>query len=297
MTDPQSKLSRTRSLLFVPGDRPERFAKAVAAGPDAVIIDLEDGVDIDNKAAARDAAVTWAQAHPGTLIRINGSESEWFEADLAATSAIHCTIMLAKCEAGPQLSRAIAAGPVIALIETARGVTEAREIARTGVLRLALGNADLAAELGIDPDDREAMLATRGELVLASAAARLPAPVDGVTTEFRNTGTVTADTAYAASLGFTGKLCIHPAQLEPVHAAFAPSPGELGWARTVLAAAIGSSGGAFSVGTAMIDAPILERARRIVERATPRNSRGQTAPTTSANDSAPASGLPIDRSP
>jgi len=130
-------------------------------------------------------------------------------------------------------------------------------------VRCAFGSIDLATELGIDPGDREALLWARSVLVMASRAASIASPVDGVTTALRDVDTLTADVRYACRLGMTGKLCIHPSQIRPVHAALAPSAAELDWARRILDRA-GPDGSATTVDGQMIDAPVVERARRIL---------------------------------
>jgi citrate lyase subunit beta/citryl-CoA lyase len=152
------------------------------------------------------------------------------------------------------------------IIETARGVAEAGNIAAGDVvIRLALGNMDLATELGIEPDDRSAMLTVRPLLHLASAAAGIYGPVDGVTTSLDDADAVLSDSSHAASLGFRGKLGIHSRQLSAVRAGLAPSHTQVVWAQRILAAE--STGEARSAGGAMVDRPVEERARDILRRA------------------------------
>jgi citrate lyase subunit beta/citryl-CoA lyase len=152
---------------------------------------------------------------------------------------------------------------VIALIETARGVFEAPRIAQAaGVQRLALGNFDLAAELSVDPTDRQALLTVRHVLVLASAAAGLPGPIDGVTAGIDNPTRLSEDATYARRLGFTAKLCIHPNQLVSVADALRPSTQERAWAESVVTAA--ATSGVSLVNGEMVDKPVLQRANRIL---------------------------------
>ncbi len=256
--------------LFVPGDRPDRFAKAFAAGADAVILDLEDAVSPDGKADARAALLAArdaiAAAGCPVLVRVNPPGTPWHADDLAAAAALPLAgLVLPKAEAaGAVVAAARAAGvPVLALVESARGVAAAREVAGAAA-RLLFGSIDLAADLGC-AEDRDALLSARSELVLASRLAGRPAPLDGVTPGYRDAAPVEDDARYAARLGFGGKLLIHPAQIAPARAGFAPSEAELAWAKRVLAAA--ADGRAVAVDGAMVDAPVRLRAERIVARA------------------------------
>ena len=258
------------TLLFVPADRPERFAKASAAGADLVILDLEDAVAPENKEAARANAAAWAAEHP-CAVRINAADTPWYLADVAALAPTGCAIVQPKAQDPVQLAAlATALGPdaaIVALVETARGVLEAPRLAAvTGVVRLALGSFDLGAEIDVDPVDREALLPTRGALVLASAAAGLPGPVDGVTAALDDPALLTDETAYARRLGFAGKLCIHPKQLGPVAAALRPSDADVAWAESVVAAVAAAGDGVANVDGKMVDKPVVDRARRILAR-------------------------------
>lgn len=249
------------TLLFVPGDRPERFDKAAASGADLVVLDLEDAVTDEAKDAARANVASWAAGRT-CAVRINAVDSPWFRADLDALAATGAVIMVPKAVDPATLSGVSA--EVIALIETAAGVLAAPAIARTpNVVRLAVGTFDLAAELGVDPADSEALLPMRGALVLASAAAGLTGPVDGVTAAIDDPDRITADAAYARRLGFAGKLCIHPKQLEPVVGALRPTDEAVAWARRILAAA---DGAVAQVDGAMVDKPVVDRANAILAR-------------------------------
>jgi citrate lyase subunit beta/citryl-CoA lyase len=253
--------------LFVPANRPERFAKAAGSGADAIIIDLEDAVAPADKAGARDAFVGAAlPAGVAVFLRINPSHTEFHEDDLAAARGKKLAgVMLPKAESPVEIQR-IAAGAglkVIALIETARGIAAARDIARTpGVARLAFGSIDFCADIGA-AHMRDALLAARSEIVLAARLGGLDAPLDGVTTAIDDAALVEDDARYAASLGFGGKLCIHPRQIAAALLGFAPTAAEIDWARRILAA----GPGAVSIDGAMVDAPVQARARRILQRA------------------------------
>src|SRR5215470_2193604 len=169
--------------LFVPADRPDRFAKAAASGADAVIIDLEDAVAPERKAAVRDALSREVLPAAPILLRINAASTEWFAADAAAARALGVDgVLLPKSEGAGDLDKVRAiAGPldVVALIESARGVANARTIAAGGAARLAFGSIDYAVDLGCS-HERGALLAARSELVLASRLAGILAPLDGV---------------------------------------------------------------------------------------------------------------------
>jgi citrate lyase subunit beta/citryl-CoA lyase len=266
MLDP----SLASTFLFVPADRPERFDKAVNSGADAVIIDLEDAVAPANRPAAREQVVAWLRGGGVAVIRVNARGTADHDADVAALRGLATTVMLAKTESSDDAdATAAAVGPgtrVIALIETARGILAAADIARAGaVSRLAFGNVDLGVELGVDAANRTGLLTARSIVNLASAAAGLTGPIDGVTTVFDDETVVSDDAAYAASLGFRGKLCIHPRQVAPVASGFRPTEAEIAWAASILAS--GNGGEARTVDGAMVDRPVLERARQIALRA------------------------------
>jgi citrate lyase subunit beta / citryl-CoA lyase len=257
----------SRSLLFVPGSRPDRFAKAVAAGPGLLILDLEDAVGAADKDAARADVRTWLQAGNLAMVRINPTSSPWYDDDVAMVAAAGAPVMLPKCEhAGQITDLAAALGDgvgIVALIETAAGVLAARDICAAGVARVAFGAADLSAQLGVDPADSTAMLAARSQLVLASAAAGIAGPIDSPTFTITDDSSWRADAAHAKRLGYTGKLCIHPRQVEATEETFAPTKQELQWAREVIDS-VATRGAVTTVAGSMVDAPVVERARRLL---------------------------------
>lgn len=264
------QLAWARSLLFVPGDRPGRFAKAESAGADAVVIDLEDAVAPAGKSAARAHALAWLQAGHAVVVRINGIGTPEHEQDVAAVAGQGCAVMVPKAEDAAELTalagRLGPGSPVIPLLETARGLVHAGQVcAVPGVVRVAFGHLDLAAELGVDPANHRALLPARADVVLASAAAGLAGPVDGVTTQLHDKETLRADARAAARLGFTGKLCIHPAQIGLTHEAFSPAPGDIEAARRIVGP--DHSRAARALDGEMVDAPVMTRARRLLERA------------------------------
>ncbi len=254
--------------LFVPGDRPDRFATAAAAGADAVILDLEDAVAPRHKEAARDHVVRWLGGAGTGWVRINAAGTPWYADDLATLAGCDGLrgVVVPKAEDGADLGAVgahlgIDVG-VVALVESAVGVHRAAEIAASrGVDRLAFGSIDYALDIGAD-GTWDSLLLARSALVIASRLAGIDPPVDGVTTALHEPEILAADVGRARGLGFTGKLCIHPAQVEAVARGFAPSADEVAWARRITAAADGA--GAVAVDGAMVDRPVLERARRIL---------------------------------
>ena len=257
-------LGSVRAPLFVPGDRPERFAKAAASGTDAVIIDLEDAVAEGNKDEARQNLRS-DLGSVSVLVRVNASGTPWFERDIS--TVLHhdfAGVVLPKAEdvAGIDACVRLLNGsvPILALIETARGLANARDIARHAhVSRLVFGSVDYCLDIGCR-EKRDVLLGVRSELVLASRLADIAAPIDGVTVRLNDENAVREDATHARSLGMTGKLCIHPRQVAPVLTAFEATAMEIAWAKSVLA----SGSGTARVDGEMIDAPVRARAQRIL---------------------------------
>ncbi|MBX3563539.1 MAG: CoA ester lyase [Sphingomonas sp.] len=251
-----------RTLLFVPGDRPERFSKARGSGAQAIVLDLEDAVLPAAKDAARHAVFDWLGQAKGSIVRINGAETPWFEHDIAAVAqSTASAIMLPKADADALHARSWPK-PVIALIESAEGLATARVVAQhPDVKRLAFGALDFALDLDfIGPDT--ALDGFRLELVIASRLAGIAAPIDGVSVMIDDEASVFEDARRARSLGFAGKLCIHPRQLEAVSRAFHPSVEEIAWARQVVGT--DTTRGAAKIEGTMIDEPVRRRAARIL---------------------------------
>ncbi|HQR54505.1 MAG TPA: CoA ester lyase [Burkholderiaceae bacterium] len=256
-----------RSYLFVPGTRPERFAKAIASGAHAVIVDLEDAVAPADKERAREIVASALDAAHPLYVRINGIGTPWFDADLALCAHPGIAgVVLPKAEDADAVAAVHAAthgrAIVLPLIESAAGLWNARAIAEApGVLRLAFGSIDFQVDLGISDDD---LLAYRAAIVLASRVAGRIAPVDGVTTSIDDAALVRRDAERARALGFGGKLCIHPAQVAIVNAAFRPTEAEVAWAERVVAADAAAQGAAVAVDGRMVDRPVLLQARAIL---------------------------------
>jgi len=234
-----------------------------------VIADLEDAVAPAQKQAARELV---AGLRP-PIVRINGAGTEWFADDLALAERLDLeAIVLPK--ATPEAVAALGpeGPPVIAIVESAAGLRSSYETASAPrVAALLLGAVDLGAELGLEPRrDGLEILFARSKVVVDSTAAGLRAPFDIVHVEVRDDEGLEEECRLARSLGFRGKACIHPAQLEIVNRVFAPSETELEWARSIVAAFERESSegrGVFALNGVMVDLPVVERARRILNEA------------------------------
>ena len=271
MTD----LTAPFTYLFVPADRPERYAKALASGADRVIIDLEDAVLDDNKSAGRTAirqaiditGIDWQRV----VVRVNDVTSGHFEADAALLREMSVrTVMIPKATSAATLQQVADAlggdSHLLPQIESVQGLFAMPELlARDDVARLVFGHLDFALDLG-SGRDHEAMLYARSQIVLHSRFAGKAAPVDSVTPEFRVETACRRDAEAAHNLGFGGKLLIHPAQVAPVRGVFAPSESNLAWARRVIAVVEEGGRGAVAVDGQMVDKPVEEAARRMLLR-------------------------------
>jgi citrate lyase subunit beta/citryl-CoA lyase len=263
--------------LFVPGNRPERFDKALASGADVVILDVEDAVAPEDKPEARRAIARWCAAaiadRSRLAIRINDPTTAWFADDLALlrTTAVP-TAMLPKAESPGHVAQVVTAmaadGTVIPMIETAQGVAAVEAIASAErVLRLAFGTLDYAVDLDLSGDERGLAYAA-SRIAVASKCAGLAPPLAGVTLALDDEAQLAADVAFARACGFGAKLCIHPRQVEAVRRLFAPTSDEIDWAARVVAAAAESHAGAFALDGKMVDRPVLLKAQAILGRRT-----------------------------
>lgn len=258
-----------RSYLFVPGNRPDRFAKAAASGVDVVVIDLEDAVPPAEKKVARAALAEWLASNDTPVaVRVNDVNSEWFREDIALCRAPSVkTVMLPKTERIDDIFLCEFAGKpteVLPMIETAQGFRNVVAIAQHRLTtRLVFGNIDFQLDLSIDGDD-EQLLYFRSHLVLASRLGNLLAPVDGVSLALDDPAQIERDTLRAKRLGFGAKLCIHPKQVAAVNAAFLPSEKEIEWARKVVDTASASHGAAVAVDGRMVDRPVILKAQEIL---------------------------------
>jgi citrate lyase subunit beta/citryl-CoA lyase len=275
ITEPNMPARIPTSYLFVPGHRPERFAKACASGAGAVIIDLEDAVAPSDKESARAAVKAALSSAQPLMVRINGAESPWFRDDvdmcreaLQADAGAISGIVLPKAERPEDIAYIIdrvgAGVPILPLVESARGMWNVHALASAnGVQRLVFGSIDFQADLNIAGEDEE-LLHFRSQLVLVSRVAGIEAPVDGVTAAIDDPERLRADTQRARSFGFGAKLCIHPKQVEAVNAGFRPSEAEVHWARRVVEIAAQANGAAVALDGKMVDKPVILRAEAIL---------------------------------
>jgi citrate lyase subunit beta/citryl-CoA lyase len=260
-----------RSYLFVPGNRPDRFNKALAAGADAVIVDLEDAVPPAEKSMARTQVAGWLSAEHPIIVRVNAFDSEWFRDDLAVCGhAGVAGVVLPKAEHVDHLQAVVdqvdGMISILPIVETAQGIWNAEALARSPrVQRLLFGSIDLSIDLNLSGGEDD-LLYYRSHIVLVSRIAGIQPPVDGVTTTYDPPDRVRVDAQRAMRLGFGGKLCIHPKQIAPVHEAFAPTAEEVAWARRVMAAAESSAGAATAIDGVMVDRPVITQAEAILSR-------------------------------
>jgi citrate lyase subunit beta / citryl-CoA lyase len=251
-------------LLMVPANRPERFAKAAAAGADGVIVDLEDAVPEKEKSSARAglrAALSSLTVQSPVLVRINGADTQWHEQDLAALTDLPIAgVVLSKSERVRDLERLSSLlgdkRRVIALIESVPGLAAVRTLALAAG-RLAFGSFDFSADLGA-AHTRDALLAARFEVLIASRLA-------GATAAINDAAAIESDAAHAAELGFFGKLLIHPRQVAPAAKGLRPAADAISWAQRVVAAA--GPDALAVVDEAMVDRPVRLRAEWILRRA------------------------------
>lgn len=254
----------------MPADRPERFAKAVASGAGAVVLDLEDAVAPERKDIARRAIQAHGLDAASVVIRINAASSGHHEADLAALAgASFAAVMLAKAEEPQDLVRLASHLPphtlLLPLVETVLGLTRLSSILESArSCRVAFGAFDFSLDVGCQPS-WEPLLLARSEIVWRSRAAGSMAPLDSPSTTLENMTSVEEEATRVAALGFGGKLAIHPRQIESIDRAFRPDAAAVAWAMAVVAA--GADVGAQKVGGQMVDKPVLERATRILARA------------------------------
>ncbi|HEV3158027.1 MAG TPA: CoA ester lyase [Candidatus Baltobacteraceae bacterium] len=259
-----------RFCLFVPGDRSERFAKAINSEATAAILDLEDAVAPERKAFAREQVSTFLETAKDITriaVRINAVGTPWHEADLAALRGRTIgAAVLPKADdpsAITRIARLLGTLPIVALIESARGMVTCEAIAaQVDVIALAFGPYDLAADLG-GTAEWESMLPHRARMLVAARAAGILA-IDGPCTDIRRPATVYAEALAAAALGYDGKFLIHPDQIAAVFPAFHPNVADIAHARRVLEVA--ARGIPATLDGAMIDAPHVAAAERLLRR-------------------------------
>jgi len=266
-----------RSFLFVPGDRSERFSKAIQSGADELILDLEDAVADEKKVDARDAISAYLNTGAQVLLRINSLLSRHFLKDLSLCRLSGVKgVVLPKTESAAdiiQLQENLSLKlPIYPLIETAKGMLAAHDIAgANGVARLMFGTIDFSVDLNLDCGV-SGYAPYWAQLVMASRANDLQPPIDGVTVNLQDQALLQADTLHAKRAGMGGKLCIHPLQIQTVNACFVPSAEALNWAENVIQLSKEKTG-AFAHEGKMVDEPILLKARQLLLRARQSSSK------------------------
>jgi citrate lyase subunit beta/citryl-CoA lyase len=267
-TDGGVDLFAIRSVLFLPASNPRAIAKAREAGADLVVLDLEDAVKPEDKAAARDAAVeAVASDWPMPVaIRVNGVGTEWHSLDLDAVAQSKAAFAVLPRAVSAHLVHGVAeavAKPVLAMIETAAGVVAAAEIAPEATGLIA-GTNDLRADLRLPLDSTREPISAALQLIVLAARAAGVAVFDGVFNRLDDADGFLAEAQQGRALGFDGKSLIHPSQIEPCHRAFAPSEIELDRARRLVEA---FKGGAERFDDEMIERMHVEAAQRLLARA------------------------------
>jgi len=267
------------TALYVPGDRPERFDQAAASGADRVILDLEDAVAPDDRPAAREAVVAWLRSNDAE-VRVNAPGTDDLAADLRALRFGRQAIRLPKVESPSDVDAVIAAlgrpVAVCALIETARGVEAAYDIARhPAVTAIALGEADLRSDLGIAAD--EALQWIRTRIVVAARAAGLAPPMQSVWTQLDDEAGLETSCRAGRAWGFRGRTAIHPRQLPVIVEAYRPTRAEVAHARAVLTALGGTAVSVLPSG-GMVDEAMRGAAEQTIALDAAAASSGRTRP-------------------
>jgi citrate lyase subunit beta/citryl-CoA lyase len=257
---------RWRSPLFVPGNRPELVAKAALAGADVVVLDLEDAVPPAEKADARAAVVASIAGIPehGSVevevcVRVNPPGTPWFADDVAALPDGLAAVVVPKWESVVDIGR-----PIVAGLETVRGVADARDLLGGPVLACYFGAEDYVADLGGARTASNMEVATARALVGMAARLAGVAALDMITVDFGDDDRFRDEAGEARALGYAGKLCIHPRQVELANHAFLPSADEIAWAGRVLDAFDAAGGATIGVEGQMVDEVVAARARAIL---------------------------------
>jgi len=268
-TPESARLKHFQSLLFVPGNRPERFAKALGSGADLVTIDLEDAVGPADKTAARDAAL--AAIGPSNLgIRVNGLRTVQGLADIVALAAAPARprfIMIPMVESATEIEIVHAALPGVALlplIETVKGLRYADAIAAApGIGGVMLGGADFAGALGVSMS-WDALYAARAQIAMACTAAGVPS-IDAPWLDLDDLDGLAAETARVKAMGFSARAIVHPKHVAVVHKVMRPTPEEVAEARAAEAAYAAAGQSAVRFNGRMLEAPVMARYARMIE--------------------------------
>ncbi len=286
-----------RSLLFIPGDSPKKLKKGVGSGADAIIVDLEDAISPERKAAARDTTLAYLKEvqplakRPKLMVRINGLQTGLADADLdVIVAGKPDSIMLPKAEGGVAVTHCDAKlaareaihglppggiGLVAIATETAKALFLAGTFAGASrrLTGLTWGAEDISAEIGAEANrDKDGnfldLYRLARALCLAGAAAARVQPIDTVYVDFRNGAGLRRECEEARRDGFTGKMAIHPAQVPVINEVFTPTAEAIAKAKAVIAAFAAEPGaGTVGIGGLMYDRPHLEQARQLLARA------------------------------
>jgi len=261
-----------RSLLFVPGSRPERFSKALNAGADMICIDLEDAVLPSDKTSARMSVIDFienCERVDEVCVRINPVDTDTGKADLKALSTVNfAAVMIAKCGSAGDVNQVESAFKnsinIIPLIESIQGLDNASQVASASkqVKALMFGGADMSAELHCE-FSYEALLFVRSQLVLAAARENISL-IDVPYVDINNESGLICESEKVRALGFSAKAAIHPRQIDAIHAAFTPTKEQIDYAEAVLEAVDNPDAGAVVVQGKMVDRPIILASQRIV---------------------------------
>jgi len=260
-----------RSALFLPASNPRAIEKARVLAADVVILDLEDAVAPEAKTAAREAAIAAVGEGFETreaVIRVNGLDTEWGAADLAAARAAGATVLVPKIRNTRDVQTCrdhLGSGtPLWVMIETCEALGRLQDIAEADVQGFVLGVNDLALELGVRPGTDRAWLAPVQAIVLAAARSRGLVALDGVCNDFSDDARLEAECAAAAAMGYDGKSLIHPRQIHICNAAFSPDAATVEWATRVHDAFAKGDGGVIQIDGKMVEALHLVQAERIL---------------------------------
>jgi citrate lyase subunit beta/citryl-CoA lyase len=275
--------ARVRSALFTPGTEAVRLRKAAVSGADVCIFDLEDSVPPARIAEARQIvgeAVRELAGQARIWVRVHAASTDLMPDDLrnlpldqfeaVVLPKVSDSSDIEACRRSMKHAQTPIELPVVPIVESAAGVTHCQDIAdATGTLCLALGRFDLAADLGIDPaSGSPALIAARAAVVLASAAERLPKPLDSPWLAINDLDGLRKAAQRARADGFGGMLLIHPSHVPVVNEVFSPTPNEIAWARGILDSADEATAqgrAAYAKDGAMVDEAIIRRARSVLE--------------------------------
>jgi citrate lyase beta subunit len=268
-------LETATTFLFVPGDRPDRFEKALRSNGDVVIIDWEASVIPSGKEAARLNTISFLKQADGrrVAVRLNPYSGHDFLDDAAALWAFHeriagafLTMVSSADEVGTAAKALPPSLPLVGMIETAKALIQVDDIAACRPLcRIAFGNMDFQTDLQLPTEENVGLIYPSSRLIIASRAAGLPGPIAGATENIADLDHFVASARFERNLGFLAKLCVHPSQLAPARQVFAPSEDEIAWAKRVLEATRDSH--AIMIDGRMIDRPVIDRAHKIISRA------------------------------